>query len=127
MASIANGLVGVGASGNLSVNASAMLHVKLGLDLNIVSMSETALGDSSHNEVQTLVLKGTGGNFTLTSPFERAPHNVVATADTGGTLTAAAYYYVVTSMIGSVESAHSQEVSAPAGATPNTALPSHSL
>src|SRR5258708_18884158 len=109
MASIANSLVGVGASGNLSVNASAMLHVKLGLDLNIVSMSETTLGDSSHNEVQTLVLKGTGGNFTLTSPFERAPHNVVATADTGGTLTPAAYYYLVTSMIRSVESAQSQE------------------
>src|SRR5258708_29388314 len=99
MASIANSLVGVGASGNLSVNASAMLHVKLGLDLNIVSMSETTLGDSSHNEVQTLVLKGTGRNFTLTSPFERAPHNVVATADTAGTLTAPPYYHVVTTII----------------------------
>src|SRR5258708_12142149 len=103
MASIANSLVGVGASGNLSVNASAMLHVKLGLDLNIVSMSETTLGDSSHNEVQTLVLKGTGGNFTLTSPFERAPHGVVAPADTGGTLTAAAYSYALTSTIGSLQ------------------------
>src|SRR5260370_27086842 len=92
-----------------------MLDVKLGLQPNIVSMSETTLGKSSQNEGQTLFLKGTGGNFRLTSPFERAPHNVVATADTGGTLTAAAYYYVVTSMIGSVESAQSQEVSATVG------------
>jgi len=115
LASVANSLVGVGASGNLSVNASAALHIKLGLDLNIVSMTETHAGTVSQDEVQTLVIKGTSGSFKLMFPFDGTPQNLVATAGTGGTLAANTYYYVVTSLIGTRESSASEEVSATLG------------
>src|SRR6185312_5049140 len=100
LASVANSLVGVGASGTISVNASAAFHLRLGLDLNTVSTGTTTQGDGTHNEVQTVVLKATGGSFKLSFPFSRAPQNVAAAAGTGGSLSAGDRFYVITALIG---------------------------
>src|SRR6185312_10779403 len=111
LASVANSLVGVGASGTISVNASAAFHLRLGLDLNTVSTGTTTQGDGTHNEVQTVVLKATGGSFKLSFPFSRAPQNVAAAAGTGGSLSAGDRFYVITALIGGHETTGSSEVS----------------
>jgi len=110
LAAVANSLVGVGAGGNLSVTANAALHVRLGLDLNTTSLSSTD-GTATSNEVQTLVLKATGGSFKLIFPFNLAPQNLTATAVAGGTLAAGTRYYKVTAMVGGHETTASPEAS----------------
>ncbi len=115
-ANVVKSLVGVGASGNLSVTASAALHVRLGLDLNIDSISTTTPGTSTQSDVQSLVTKATGGSFNLIFPFDLAPQNLVATAVAADpmaltTMLAGARYYVVTAMLGSHETTASSEAS----------------
>ena len=112
LASIANALIGAGASGSLSVNIGAQLHVVLGLDLS----SPATVGGS--NLSQSVQLNATGGSFTLTyqAPLT-PPQSVTATAQSGGSLAANTYYYVVTAVTTSGETAASSEVSAIADST----------
>src|SRR5262249_37429350 len=110
--SFISSLVGVSASGNLTLSADATLHLRLGLDLSIASISTTQNGDASHNEQQTLVLKATSGTFALTFPFQKAPQGLtVSVENTGGSLAAGTYDYVVTALM-PAESPKSAEVSA---------------
>ena len=104
LASIANALIGAGASGSLSVNLNADLHVVLGLDLS----SPATVGGSGGT--QTVKLNATGGSFTISyqAPVS-PPQNVVATAQTGGSLAAGTYYYEVTAVTSSGETVASAE------------------
>src|SRR5207248_6570295 len=65
---VVKNLVGVSASGNLTVNAEATLHIRLGLDLSIASVSTTQNGNGTQDETQSVVTKSTSGSFTLTLP-----------------------------------------------------------
>ena len=61
-------LVGLSASGNLAVSASANLELRLGLDLaGPVVVTTTTQGDNSPtvNEIQTLLVKATSGTYTI--------------------------------------------------------------
>src|SRR5205823_1492387 len=112
--SIAKSLVGVGASGNLTVTADATLHLRLGLDLNTVATGTTTQGSASpsQDEIQSLVLKATAGSFKLSFPFSPTAQNLTAAVATGGTLAKGTYYYVVTALLkGSLETAASAQSS----------------
>ena len=122
LASIANALIGAGASGSLSVNIGATLHVALGLDLSSpATVTTTTQGSSGHSEVDTVKLNATGGSFTVTfqAPVS-PPQNVTATAQSGGTLAANTYYYVVTAVTSGGETLASSEQSAIADSTNGT-------
>ena len=113
-ADIANALIGLGGSGTLTLNASAQLHVSLGLDLSSALMVGTTTEGGSGSEVETVKINATGGTFKLsyqapTSP----PQNLAASATTGGTLTASTtYYYKVTAVTSNGETIASSETSA---------------
>ena len=62
LAGIANALIGASASGSLTVNASANLHVALGLDLGQPASLDTSGGTAA----TTLKISATGGTFTVT-------------------------------------------------------------
>ena len=113
LAGIVNALIGAGASGNLSVNLGANLHVALGLSLaGPISVGTTTEGGSG-SEVETVALNATAGSFTLSYKSSPVPQSPVATATTGsGTLAAGTYYYKVTAIMPDGETLPSVEVSA---------------
>ena len=124
-ASIANALIGLGGSGTLTLNASAQLHVSLGLDLSSALMvTTTTPGSTGVSEVETVKINATGGTFKLSyqAPTDPPanPHATLATA-TGGSLSASTeYFYVVTAVTGDGETAVSSEVHATTDTTHKT-------
>ncbi|HYR17725.1 MAG TPA: hypothetical protein VEQ67_26435, partial [Mycobacterium sp.] len=78
----------------------------------LTSSSLTGLDMPAPNTIQQLVIDATGGTFTLDYSFPVFPTSVMATAGLAGSLTAGSHYYVVTAMVGGLETITSSEVSA---------------